>query len=108
MAFEWRGRLPRLRAGRWCKKRRMQNHVKKLSNAGICLLGIAAGLYGAWCATWLVHMLYLGKAKSFDRLTDAMLAGFLVAASVLCPLFSWLALKGLKAWRARKDARRKS
>lgn len=84
------------------------NGVTKASSAVACLLGIAAGLYGAWCASWLVHMLYLGKAESFDRLTDAMLAGFLVAALVLCPLFSWLALKGLKAWRARKDARRES
>lgn len=84
------------------------NGVTKASSAVACLLGIAAGLYGAWCASWLVHVLYLDKAESFDRLAEAMLAGFLFAALVLCPLFSWLALNGLKAWRARKGAGRES
>ncbi|MFD1839069.1 hypothetical protein [Paracidovorax cattleyae] len=57
------------------------------------MLGIAAGVYGAWWVSWLAHALYLEKAGSFDALNMVMLASFLMAAVVLCPLSCGLLLK---------------
>ncbi|MBF9266807.1 hypothetical protein [Paracidovorax cattleyae] len=63
--------------------------------------GIAAGVYGAWWVSWLAHALYLEKAGSFDALNMVMLASFLMAAVVLCPLSCGLLLKVLRHWTER-------
>jgi len=70
------------------------------------VLGITAGLYGAWWVSWLAHTLYLEKAGSFDALNTVMLASFLMAAAVLCPLFCGLLLKVLRRWTERRKTTR--
>lgn len=83
------------------------NSLTGVSTTGTCVLGIAAGLYGAWWVSWLAHFLYLEKAGSFDALNTVMLASFLMAAVMLCPLFCGLLLKVLRHWTARRKASRR-
>lgn len=56
----------------------------------LTLLGIALGLYAAWWGSALARHLYVGRATSFDDLTQVMLITFFGCAVVLCPLLGWI------------------
>lgn len=74
----------------------MGDNVTMIIKTSICLIAILLGLYVAWWASSLANAIYLEKVDSFDDLSEIMLAWFVIAATVFCPIFCWTALRILK------------
>ena len=81
------------------------NLTTMLAKIGVCLFAFFLGLYGAWWVSFFVHVFYVEKAESFDALSQVMFMSFLLAATLLCPLLSWLGLRVLKNMALRHNSK---